>query len=93
MLILGFLREWPLLAFVPAALFFLLARRSRRGLVWLAALVWAAYGVYEMLMSAQVFCADECTRIDLLFIDPFLLVLTASALLSAMRGRKEVDLS
>jgi hypothetical protein len=93
MLALQFLRDFPLAAFVPAALFVYLALRCRRPLVWIAALIWTAYGVYELLMQAQVLCSDECTRTDLLFIDPFLLVLTVAALLSAMRGRKEIDLS
>lgn len=93
MLALQFLRDWPVAAFIPAALFFYLALRCRRALVWGAALIWTAYGVYELLMQAEVLCADECARTDLLFIDPFLIVLTVAALLSAMRGRKEIDLS
>lgn len=93
MLVLGFLRQFPLAAFVPAALFFALALRTQRNLVWGAAFFWAAYAVYEFLMRAGVLCPDECNRVDLLVIDPFLLVLSVVALLSSLRGRKETDLS
>jgi hypothetical protein len=93
MLVLGFLREWPLAAFVPAALFFALALRTQRTMVWGAAFIWAAYAVYEYLMSLGVLCPDQCSRVDLLVIDPFLIVLTIVALFSSLRGRKEIDLS
>ena len=90
---LGVLREWPLIAFIPAAFYFWLALRIRRSLVWSAAVLWAGYGVYELLMQAQVICPDTCVRDDLLVIDPFLIVLSVVALFSAMSGRKEIDLS
>ena len=93
MLGLGFLREFPLAAFVPAAVFFALAFRTQRTVVWWAAFIWAAYAVYEFLMRAGVLCADECSRVDLVVIDPFLLILSVAALLSSLRGRKETDLS
>jgi len=93
MLVLGFLREWPLAAFLPAALFFALALRTHRPLVWGAAFIWASYAVYEFLMSLGVLCSDSCSRVDLLVIDPFLIILTIVALLSSMRGRREIDLS
>ena len=93
MVVLGFLRQWPLAAFLPAALFFALALRTRRGLVWGAAFIWAIYAVYEFLMNRGVLCPDECSRVDLLVIDPFLVVLSVVALLSSLRGRKEIDLS
>jgi len=93
MLFLGFLRQWPLAAFVPAALFFVLALRTQRTLVWGAAFIWAAYAVYEYLMRVGVLCPDECNRVDLLVIDPFLSVLSIVALLSSLRGRKETDLT
>jgi len=93
MLVLGILRTWPLAAFLPAALFFALALRTRRTLVWGAAFTWAIYAVYEYLMSLGVLCPDECNRVDLLVIDPFLVVLSIVALLSSLRGRKEIDLS
>jgi hypothetical protein len=93
MLVLGVLRQWPLAALLPAALFFVLAFRTRRGLVWGAAFFWAIYAIYEYLMSLGVLCPDECSRVDLLVIDPFLLVLSVVALFSSLRGRKEIDLS
>lgn len=93
MLVLGFFREWPLAAFLPAALFFALALRTGRTLVWGAAFTWAIYAVYEFLMNRGVLCPDECSRVDLLVIDPFLVVLSIVALLSSLRGRKEIDLS
>jgi len=93
MLVLGVLRQWPLAALLPAALFFVLAFRTRRGLVWGAAFIWAIYAIYEYLMSLGVLCPDECSRVDLLVIDPFLVVLSVVALFSSLRGRKEIDLS
>jgi len=93
MLVLGFLREWPLAAFAPAALFFAIALRTQRPTVWGAAVIWTAYAVYEFLISRGVLCPDQCSRVDLLVIDPFLIVLTVVALLSSLRGRKEIDLS
>jgi len=93
MLVLGVLRQWPLAALLPAALFFVLAFRTRRGLVWGAAFIWAIYAIYEYLMRLGVLCPDECSRVDLLVIDPFLLVLSVVALFSSLRGRKEIDLS
>lgn len=93
MSVLGFLRQFPLLAFIPAAFYFYLAVRTRRSLVWTAVFLWGGYGVYELLMQAQVICPDGCTREDLLVIDPFLIVVSVVALFSAMSGRKEIDLS
>jgi hypothetical protein len=93
MLVLGILREWPIVAFLPAALYFALALHTRRSLVWGAGFIWAGYAVYELLMKTHVICPDECARVDLLFIDPFLIVLSVVALLSASRGRKETDLA
>jgi hypothetical protein len=44
-------------------------------------------------MNLGVLCPDQCSRVDLLVIDPFLLVLSIVALFSSLRGRKEIDLS
>ena len=93
MLVLGIFRTWPLAAFLPAVVFFALALRTRRTLAWGAAFAWAIYAVYEFLMNRGVLCPDECSRVDLLVIDPFLVVLSIVALLSSMRGRREIDLS
>jgi hypothetical protein len=93
MSVLGFLREWPIVTFLPAALYFALGVRTRRALVWSAGFIWAGYGMYELLMKTHVLCPDECARADVLFIDPFLIVLSVVALLSASRGRKETDLA
>ncbi len=93
MLWLGFLRDWPIATFIPAAIYCALAVRVRRSLVWTAALLWTGYGVYELLMHAAVICPDGCARYDLLVIDPFLIVVSVVALFSAMSGRKEIDLS
>ena len=93
MLVLGFLRAFPLAGLLPAALFLALALRTGRSLVWGAAFIWASYSVYEFLMSQGVLCPDQCSRVDLLVIDPFLIVLTIAALFSSLRGRKEIDLS
>ena len=66
----------PWLALAPAALFAALARFSGRPGLWLVALFWVAYGLYEAGMQARLLCsASDCViRTDLSFIAPALLL-------------------
>lgn len=90
---LSFLSDYPLLALVPAACFFVMAYMSNRRVVWAAGWVWAAFAAYGLMFQKGILCESGCeSRIDLLFIYPFLLVLSVVAALSALRGRKEVEL-
>lgn len=85
--------DYPLLALLPAACFFVLAYMCNRRVIWAAGWVWAAFAGYGLLFRKGALCASGCeSRIDLLFIYPFLLVISVVAALSALRGRKEVEL-
>lgn len=85
--------DYPLLALLPAACFFIMGAMSRRPIVWAAGWVWAAFAGYGLLFHKGILCESGCeSRIDLLFIYPFLLVISVVAALSALRGRKEVEL-
>lgn len=80
--------ERPWLALVPAALFFLLFRRSRRGLVAGAAVVWALYAVYEYAMRLRWLCTGECNiRVDLVLLYPVLVLMSLAAMGVAFRER------
>ena len=90
---LKFLSDYPLLALPPAACFFVLAYMCQRRVVWAAGWAWAAFAGYGLLFQKGVLCESGCeSRVDLLFIYPFLLVLSVVAVLSSLRGRKEVEL-
>ena len=81
--------RWPALALLVSALFWALARWSRRRLVTLAAVAWGLYAVYELLMQAHVLCSGECDiRVDLLGIYPLLAALSLGALVVALVGRR-----
>jgi hypothetical protein len=85
--------DFPLLALLPAMVFFVLARYTRRRTPYGAAVAWAGYAAYAFLVQQGVMCQDGCSgRLDLLFINPFLVVLSLVAVLSSLRGRKEVEL-
>jgi hypothetical protein len=83
---LAVLIAWPALALVPAALFFLLYRASRRRLVAGAAWAWLLYAGYEYGMKRRWLCTGECNiRVDLLLLYPALLVVSAAAVVIAIR--------
>lgn len=55
----------------------------------IAAVLWAAYGVYEYLMYARILCTGECNiRVDLLLIYPLLLLATIVGICSSARGAR-----
>lgn len=84
--------EAPWLALLPAALFALLYRRSRRTLVAGVAVLWLGYAVYEYAMHRRWLCGGECNiRVDLLLLYPVLIVASAAALIVAVRGTRRAD--
>jgi hypothetical protein len=89
MWILGVLIAYPALALLPALVFGLLAYRSRRRVVWVAAAVWLLYAGYETAMTRRILCSGECNiRVDLLLLYPALLVLSLAAALAGFRPRR-----
>ena len=86
---LGALVAYPALALLPAAIFGLLAYRTRRRAVWTAAAVWLLYAAYETGMARRILCSGECNiRVDLLLLYPILAVLSLAALVAAVRHRR-----
>jgi hypothetical protein len=78
--------ERPLLAAVVGILFLAAFWVSRRPAVLVAAVAWLGYTAYEMAMHLRWLCTGECNiRIDLLLIYPILLVLSAAAVIAAVR--------
>jgi hypothetical protein len=78
----------PWLAFATAMLLALLALALRSRFVGVAALAWAAYGMYEYLQYLRITCTGECNiRIDLLVLYPVLLALTLGAVIWAIWRR------
>jgi hypothetical protein len=84
---------YPALALVPGILFGLLYAHRRRAVVLVAALAWFAYVPYEYALKLRILCSGECNiRVDLLLLYPFLLVLSAGALLGyglSLRARTQ----
>jgi hypothetical protein len=86
--------EFPLLAFLPALAFLLVALRLQRRIVLGAGMAWFFYGLYELGMQARILCSGECNiRIDLLVIHPLLLVLTLVGVVNAVLGGRETRAS
>lgn len=73
------------IAYPPAAL-----AVRRRLLSAITAVIWAAYAWYETLTHTRVLCSGECNiRVDRLLIYPILLVLSGTALVSALRKKQD----
>lgn len=86
---LGVFIIFPAGALLIAAAFAWASARKRSRLAAIAALLWAAYGIYESLMYARILCTGECNiRIDLLLIHPLLLGITLAAVLVLLRARR-----
>lgn len=82
--------EHPWLAAVVACGFMLLWRVRRHRLTAVAALMWAAYLVYEYLMRWRILCTGECNiRVDLLLIYPVLGFMSLAGVLYALKRRSE----
>jgi fructose-specific phosphotransferase system IIC component len=89
MSILGAFVAYPALALLPAAIFGLLAYRTRRRAAWIAAVVWLLYAGYETAMARRILCSGECNiRVDLLLLYPILLVLSLVAVVALVRRRR-----
>jgi len=87
--IMSVLMMLPLLVLVPIALGIWFYTMTRRGVHLASALLWAAYGVYEILMQARILCSGECNiRVDLLVIYPLLVFLLLASLVSIARSRQ-----
>lgn len=85
----GLFIEQPLLALMPAVVFFGFYRASRRRVTLVAAVVWVAYAAYELAMRRRWLCSGECNiRVDLLLIYPMLAVMSLIGLVAASRGRR-----
>jgi hypothetical protein len=82
----GVLVAQPLLAAVPAAIFFALYAASRTSLALIAAAAWLLYVPYEYGMTFRILCSGECNiRVDLLLIYPALVILSVIALVASVR--------
>jgi len=87
--ILGIFIGAPWLALVPAAVFFVLYRQSRRTMPLVAAIAWLLYTVYEYGMYLRYLCTGECNiRVDLLLLYPPLLLLSVMGAISGMAKRR-----
>ena len=85
----GLLIPYPWAAFVLAAGFVALYRRSGRRSTGLAAAAWAVYGLYEYGMKLRVLCTGECNiRVDLLLADPLLAIISVWGLVAGLRRRQ-----
>lgn len=81
---------YPLLALLPAALFVVLYRASRRWAAAAAAALWLLYTVYEYGMHRRWLCTGECNiRVDLLLLYPVLWIVSIVAVIAAIRGRRQ----
>ena len=81
--------EWPFLALVPVAAFLTLFVWSRSRVVFVAVLLWALYLPYELAMKYRILCSGECNiRIDLLVLYPGLILMSAVAIVMAVRGMR-----
>jgi hypothetical protein len=77
----------PIAAFVPAAIFLGLYRKTQRFTALLAGLLWLAYLPYEYAMKWRILCSGECNiRVGLLLIYPVLLVTSLVALIVIVRS-------
>ena len=79
--------ESPWLALLPACLFLVLHFVVRRRVVFVAALTWLAYAIYEYAMHRRWLCTGECDiRVDLLLLYPGLILLSIIAGVSTIRA-------
>lgn len=81
--------QWPWLALLPSALFWLLYWWSKRNLAAGMALAWALYAAYEYGMLRRWLCSGECNiRVDLLLLYPVLLLGSGIAAVVAIRATR-----
>ena len=86
--IMAIMIEYPLLALVPAALFFYLHSVFKARLILVTAIAWLAYVPYEYGMKFRLLCSGECNiRVDLLLIYVLLAALSLVSLVVFTRNR------
>jgi hypothetical protein len=86
---LAILIAYPLLAVLLGVVLLALGSRARRRTAVLCGIIWVLYGVYEIGMQKRWLCTGECNiRVDLLLIDPVLVLTLIAALVSLARSRK-----
>lgn len=86
--IMAIMIEYPLLALVPAALFFYLHSVSKARVILIAGIAWLAYVPYEYAMKLRLLCSGECNiRVDLLLIYVLLAALSLVSLVVFTRNR------
>ncbi len=77
----------PLLALIPALILGLLYFKSKNNFTLVTAILWIVYAVYEELHLLRIVCSGECNiRIDLLLIYPVMIVITAIAIILAVKS-------
>jgi hypothetical protein len=80
--------EYPWFALVPAGVFSLLFRESKKRFFLVVAILWFAYMAYEYAMKFRILCSGECNiRVDLLLIYPALLLTSLAALVMFALGK------
>lgn len=71
----------PLLAILPAVVFFFLYLWTKHRTARLASILWMLYVPYELAMKFRILCSGECNiRVDLLLIYPLLALVSMLAL-------------
>ena len=82
--------EYPLLALVPAVLFFYLHSVFKARLVLVTAIAWLMYVPYEYGMKLRLLCSGECNiRVDLLLIYTLLAALSLASLVTFALNRRK----
>ncbi len=78
--------EYPYLAAVVGVVLLTLGEWKHRRTATAGGVLWLLYAVYELGMKLRWLCSGECNiRVDLLLIDPVLLIASAAALVSLLR--------
>jgi len=82
----------PIVGLVPTALFLVFYLKLKRWPIFVAALLWGVYTIYEHLMKFRVLCSGECNiRVDLLAIYPLLLAVSVVAIAFIVQAHKKSD--
>jgi hypothetical protein len=73
--------DYPVLALVPAVVFWILFAISKSRPVMMAGLVWLGYFAYEFGMKLRILCSGDCNvRIDLILVYPLLFFVSLAGL-------------
>jgi len=82
----------PLAGLVPTIIFSVFYFKNKRWPILLAAILWAAYTIFEYLMHARILCSGECNiRVDLLVIYPLIWAVSIMAIVSIFRSRRSLS--